>query len=135
MRRRHGRVAVAVLLAALIAAGSVCAQDEDEVPFLSHSVDDYKTAFVSGNLTAAVTHDWPRVAFYHTNDRFSPTFEIGMPVIYLFNDTNEDGIFARSEATYVAYLDSLRNVTWDISLVLMGVDPVTGQFALLNRSA
>ncbi len=135
MRRRHDRIAMAVLLAALIAASPFCARGEDEVPFLSHFVDDYKTAFVSGNLTAAVTHDWPRVAFYHSNDRFSPTFEIGMPVIYLFNDTSEDGIFARSEATYVAYLDSLRNVTWDISPVSMGVDPVTGQFALLNRSA
>jgi len=135
MRRRYDRTVVAVLLAALMPVGSVCAEGEDEIPFLSHSVDDYKTSFVSDNLTAAVTHDWPRVAFYHTNDRFSPTFEIGMPVIYLFNDTNQDGIFARSEATYLAYLDSLRNVTWNISLVLMGADPVAGQFALLNRSA
>jgi hypothetical protein len=135
MRRRYDRVVVAVLLAALMPVGSVCAEGEDEIPFLSHSVDDYKTSFVSGNLTAAVTHDWPRVAFYHTNDRFSPTFEIGMPIIYLFNDTNRDGIFARSEATYLAYLDSLRNAPWNISLVLMGADPEAGQFALLNRSA
>jgi len=135
MRIRNDEIAVAVLLAALVSAGSVCAEGEDEIPFLSHFVDDYKTAFVSDNLTAAVTHDWPRVAFYHTNDRFSPTFEIGMPAIYLFNDTNGDGIFARSEATYQAYLDSLRNVTWNISLVSMGADSVAGQFALLNRSA
>lgn len=107
----------------------------DDASFLTYTVDDYKTAFVSSNLTAMVTHDWPRVAFYHTKDRFSPTFEIGMPTIYLFNDSNDDGLFVRSEITHLAYLDSHHNVTWNISDVLLGVEPPSERYAVLYRWA
>lgn len=125
----------AIGLALLTISSASGALGLDDAPFLTYTVDDYKTAFVSSNLTAMVTNDWPRVAFYHTRDRFSPTFEIGMPVMYLFNDTNGDGLFVRSEMTHLAYLDDHHNVTWNISAVTMGAGPVLGRHAVLDRWA
>jgi len=135
MHRLSGALLSAVCLASLVFTSPAGALHDEEEPFISHTVDDYKTAFISANLTAAVTHDWPRVAFYHTEDIFSPTFEIGMPVIYLFNDTDGDGMFVRSEMTYLAYLDAHHNVTWNISDVVMDVGPSEGQYAVLSRWA
>lgn len=135
MRGLSGALLSILCFASLVITGSTSAFDEDEDFFVSYTVDDYKTAFISGNLTAAVTHDWPRVAFYHTEDIFSPTFEIGSPAIYLFNDTDGNGMFVRSEMTYLAYLDAHHNVTWNISDVVVGVDPLGGQYAVLNRWA
>lgn len=135
MRGMSGALLSVLCFASLIITGPVGALAEEEQPFVSYTVDDYKTAFISANLTAAVTHDWPRVAFYHTEDIFSPTFEIGLPVIYLFNDTDDDGMFVRSEMTHVAYLDAHHNVTWNISDVVLDDIPLGGQCAVLSRSA
>jgi len=88
----------------------------DEEHFLSFSEDSFKVVFVSGNLTAAVTHDWPRVVLWHTNDPFTPTFELGFPKIHLFNDTDGNGVFSRSEAVLTSYLDS-NHVAWDYTKV------------------
>lgn len=135
MRRRHAQIVLAIFSVAVICIALWFAWDRGERPFLTYAVDEFKTGFESGNLTASITHDWPRVAFYHSNDMFSPTFLIDMPAIYLFNDTDGNGLFTMSEATHVAYLDDLHNVTWDISDVQMGADPSIGRFALLSRSA
>jgi hypothetical protein len=140
MRSGHGRwriclVAVVMGIAALMSCMPSGALGREDAPFLTYTVDDYKTAFVSSNLTAMVTNDWPRVAFYHTKDRFSPTFEIGMPAIYLFNDTNGDGLFVRSEISHLAYLDEHHNVTWNISDVVQGSGPPSGRYAVLDRWA
>ncbi|OGS51733.1 MAG: hypothetical protein A3K75_01045 [Euryarchaeota archaeon RBG_13_61_15] len=89
---------------------------------------DTGIGIISGNLTAAVTYDWPRIIFWHTVDPWTPTFEAGIPRIYLYNDTNEDGVFARSEAAYTVYLDS-NHVDWNLSQVDSGVDEVNGSYA------
>ncbi len=125
---------MAILLATLLTATSPPADGWEESPFLSYTTDSYKTIFVSSNLTAVMTNDWPRIAFYHTRDRFSSTFDIGMPVMYLFNDTNGDGMFTRAEITHFANLDE-GHVTWDIAGVRLSSDATAGQYAVLGRSA
>jgi len=135
MRGLSGALLSAVCLASLLLAGTGQAFQNEEEPFISCPVDEYKTAFISANLTALVTHDWPRVAFYHTEDIFSPTFEVSMPVIYLFNDSDADGMFVRSEMTYVAYLDDHHNVTWNITDPVINTGPEEGQYAILDRWA
>jgi hypothetical protein len=106
-----------------------------EEHFLDFSKDNFKVSFISGNLTAAITYAWPRVIFQHSTDLFSATFEVGMPTIYLFNDTNDDGLFSRSEATYTAYLGSLYDVTWNVSEVGFYNDTAGGEVALFTMSA
>jgi len=108
-----------------IAAPSTAAADEH---FLDYSEDNFKVAFMSDNLTAAVTHDWPRVVFHHSTDPFSPTFEVGFPRIYLFNDTNSDGEFTISEIEYVSYLDE-NHVAWNVTPVEFQNDTVAGEYA------
>jgi hypothetical protein len=114
----------------------------DEVErFLEYTEYNYAVNFISGNLTATVTpatiapRDWPRIVFEHNTDMLSPTFDVGMSTIYLFNDTNGDGVFAPSEATYVAPLSSFYNVTWSATAVKFGNDTVGGEYAWLSASA
>jgi len=106
----------------------------DEEHFLDYSEDNFKVAFISGNLTAAVTHDYPRVVFYHSTDPFSPTFEVGYPRIYLFNDSNSDGVFAESEIDYVSYLDE-NHVFWNVTSVEFLNDTVAGEYAHFRMNA
>lgn len=114
---------------------------EEEEHFLDYSEYNFAVNFVSGNLTATVTpatiapRDWPRVIFKHNTDMLSPTFDVGIPTVYLFNDTNEDGMFARSEITYIAYLSSLYNVTWHATAVEFGNDSLAGEYAWLRANA
>jgi len=89
--------------------------------FLDYSEDNYKIAFVSGNFTAAVTRDMPRVVFGHAHPVLSPEFVVSSQKLYVFNDTNGDGVFSRSEAIYTSYLDS-HHVTWNMSTVEFGND-------------
>jgi len=113
-----------MLLLSCIAAPS----QADEQHFLDYSEDNYKVAFMSGNLTAAVTHDHPRVVFYHSTDPFSPTFEVGFPRIYLFDDSNADGMFTESEIEYVSYLDE-NHVYWNVTPVEFRNDTYAGEYA------
>src|SRR5512137_1518757 len=108
-----------------IQAGQVLAKEEH---FLDYSEDNFKVVFISGNLTAAVTHDWPRVVFEHTTDPFSPTFEVGLPRLFLYNDSNDDGYFSISEVTYVSYMDE-NHVNWNVSPVEFLNDSVSGEYA------
>lgn len=98
------------------------------------SVDETKVSIVSGNLTVAVTRDWPRMVFWHSVDPFSPTFEVGFPKMYLFNDTDGDGRFCRSEAVYTVYLDS-NHVEWSLSSTSPGSDAVLGESVAFSMSA
>lgn len=106
----------------------------DEEHFLDYSEDNYKVAFMSDNLTAAVTHVWPRVVFYHSTDPFSPTFEVGLPRLYLYNDTNLDHEFEMSEVEYVSYMDE-NHVEWNVTAVDFTNDTVAGEQAHFRMNA
>lgn len=109
--------------------------DEEEEYAMFVSVDETKVSIISGNLTLAITRDsWPRLLFWHTTDPFSPTFDIGFPKLYLFNDTDQDGRFCRSEAVYTVYLDS-NHVEWNLSSVEPGFRSDLGEFVLFSMSA
>lgn len=108
-----------------VQAGQVLAKEEH---FLDYSEDNFKVVFISGNLTAAVTHDWPRIVFEHSTDPFSPTFEVGFPRMFLYNDSNADDLFELSELTYVSYLDE-NHVAWNVTPVEFRNDPVAGELA------
>jgi hypothetical protein len=130
---------LAAALAALLIAVPVNGADEEH--FLEYTEYNYAVNFISGNLTATVTpatvapRDWPRIVFEHNSDMLSPTFDVGMSTIYLFNDTNGDGVFAPSEATYLAPLSSFYNVTWSATAVAFGNDTVSWEYAWLSASA
>ncbi len=89
--------------------------------FLSYTDSNYSVAFVSGNFSAAVTKDIPRVVFGHTNAVLSPEFAARDEKLYLFNDTNHDGLFTISEATYTSYIDA-HHAEWTFSKVQSGHD-------------
>jgi hypothetical protein len=126
---RHPAALIAVLTAALLLLLSVSLLlPGASVHFLDYSEDNYKIAFVSGNFTAAVTRDMPRVVFGHTHPVLSPEFVVSCQKLYVFNDTNGDGVFSRSEAIYTSYLDS-HHVTWNISKVEFGNDSDGNQYA------
>jgi hypothetical protein len=112
-------------------AGQAMAKEEH---FLDYSEDNFKVVFISENLTAAVTHDWPRVVFEHSTDPFSPTFEVGLPRIFLYNDSNGDGYFATSETTYVSYLDE-NHVLWNVTPVEFYNDSLAGECAAFRMNA
>ena len=123
------RNVIALLLCATmllsILSAPVAAKEEH---FLDYSEDNFKAAFMSGNLTVAVTHDWPRMVFEHSTDPFSPTFELGFSKVFLYNDSNEDGYFAMSEITYASYLDN-NHVYWNVTPVEFLNDTVAGEYA------
>ena len=96
--------------------------------FLNYSEDNYKIAFASGNFTAALTRDMPRVVFGHAHPVLSPEFGVSSQKLYVFNDTNGDGVFSRSEAIYTSYLDS-PYVTWSMSTVGFGNDSAGNEYA------
>jgi len=102
--------------------------------FLDYSEDNFKVAFMSDNLTAVVTHDYPRVLFHHSTDPFSPIFEVGFPMMYIFNDSNGDGDFALSEMEYVSYLDE-NHITWNVTPLEFQNDTVAGEYAHFRMNA
>ena len=87
--------------------------------FLEYSEDNFKAQFISGNLTASVTDDWPRVDFQHSENLLAPMFEIGVTRLFLFNDTNGDSVFSRSEAVYTGFLDA-DYVEWNKTAITFG---------------
>ena len=122
MGSHHRAALVAVLSAALLLLLSLSLLLSGAPRhFLDYSEDNYKIAFVSGNFTAAVTRDMPRVVFGHAHPVLSPEFVVSSQKLYVFNDTNGDGVFSRSEAIYISYLDS-HHVTWNMSTVEFGND-------------
>lgn len=112
-----------VLLVALLQP--VGAQEQEYI--LEIWQDNYKVVFISGNLTAAATYAWPRVVFYHSTSLLSPHFEVGFPKFYLFNDTNQNGLFDRDETVYYGYFDE-HHVLWNLTVPELGENPALGQF-------
>jgi len=105
--------------------------------FLEYNVDNYMAAFRSGNFSASVTLDWPRVVFSHIGSYLGPIFDVSFEAMYLFNDTNRDGYFSRPEATYTSFLDESRvswngEIGWNVSDVIFVEDPLSGESALLS---
>jgi hypothetical protein len=132
-----GRLLALTCVAAFI--GSCCipvsmAEDGDDDYALYVAVDDTKVSIISGNLTVAVTRDWPRVVFQHSTDILSPTFDIGFPKMYLFNDTDGDGRYSRSELLHTVYLDS-NHVKWNLSSVESRFTPALGEHVSFSMSA
>jgi hypothetical protein len=111
---------------------SIVADSED----YSIACDDGDTAvnLISGNFSVAITRDWPRVIFWHTTDIFGPTFEVGFPRMYLYNDSDGNGVFSRSEATGTIYLDSLYAV-WTMTAVETGITPTSGKYARFSMTS
>ncbi len=125
--------AVAMCIAALVSAGVLWPQRASGDHFLQESEDPYKVQFISGNLTAAVTKNWPRVDFQHTDNLLSPMFEISIPRLFLFNDTNGDGVFSLSEAQYSGLLED-SYVTWNVSTIEFGRSAEAGEYATTSMS-
>jgi hypothetical protein len=134
------RASFAPLVAALCAVSFALlpvgqARASDEQHFLEVTDYSFGVVFISGNLTATVTKDLPQVVFKHSTDSVAPSFTIRLPFFYLYNDTNSDGVFFRSEAIYTASLDSHYNVAWNTTAVEFATGPVSGEYAQLRMDA
>ncbi len=117
----------------MTAAPASAVAEEDYTLFVG--VDEMKVSIESGNLTlAVVTSDWPRLIFWHTVDPFSPTFDIGVPKMYLFNDTDGDGRFCRAEAAHTVHLDS-NHARWNRSTVRSDYSPTYGESVMFSMNA
>lgn len=131
--RALGFILAAAFLSICLAPSCACGADEDDFSMFV-TVDETKVSIESGNLTVAVTRDWPRMVFWHTVDPFSPTFDIGFPRLYLFNDTDGDGRYCRSEIGYTVYLDS-NHVEWNLSSISVESMPGLGEYVEFSMSA
>lgn len=127
-------LAVSVGLAMLVSVTPASGDDAGDSYELFVGIDDAKVSLISGNFSVAITRDWPRVIFRHETDPFSPTFEVSCPRMYIFNDTDGDGIFDPPEADLTVFLDS-NHVTWNISTYEKGDSEVYGQYALVGMEA
>ena len=127
-------VVVLACTAFLLSVLAPAARGDVPEHFLDYSEDNFKVVFISGNLTAAVTHDWPRIVWWHSTAPLSPTFEVSMPRMYAYNDTNGDGVFAMSEVSYTAYLDQ-NHVSWNSTPVEFHNDTEAGEVAQFRMNA
>lgn len=138
--RSRTRASFAPLVATLCAVSFVLlpvgqARASDEQHFLKVTPYNFGVVFISGNLTVTVTNDLPQVVFKHSTDPVAPSFTIRLPLLYLYNDTNNDGVFSKSEAVYTANLDSHYNVAWNATTVEFATGPVSGEYAVLRMAA
>lgn len=129
-----GVVVVAVAFLLLFVGLAMLFKERPPEHFLDYSEDNYKTVFISGNLTATITRDFPRVIFQHSTDPFAPTFTVGLPCMYLYNDTNGDGLFSLTEVTYAGYMD-WNHVIWNVTSVEFGDDLAAGEYAHFRMRA
>ena len=127
-------LAASLGLAMLVTSTMVSSGVDSEEYELYVSVDDAKINLFSGNFSVAITWDWPRVIFRHEVDPFSPTFEVSFPRMYLFNDTDGDGIFDPPEAEFTVFLDS-NHVNWNISTPEQGYSSLYGQYVVVGMNA
>lgn len=121
----------AIVAAGLLLVLPLGAAAEEQEHFLDFSEDSYKIAFLSGNFTAVVTRDIPRVVFLHNHAYLSPYFGVSFNKIYLFNDTDHDGFFEMSEAVYTSFLD-LHHVNLNLSTVQFRNDSSVGEYAYIT---
>ena len=134
------RASFAALLATLCAVSFVLlpvgpARASDEQHFLDITDYNFGVVFISDNLTATVIKGLPQVVFKHSSDPVAPDFTIRLPFLYLYNDTDNDGVFSSSEAVYTASLDSHYNVAWNMTTVEFATGPVSGEYAQLRMAA
>ncbi len=127
-------LAASLGLAMLIASTMVSSGAASEEYELFVSLDDTKVHLLSGNFSVAITRDWPRVIFKHEVDPFSPTFEVSCPRMYLFNDTDGDGIFDPPEAEFTIFLDS-NHVNWNLSTFDRGDSSLYGQYVVVGMKS
>jgi hypothetical protein len=127
-------LAASVGLAMLVSSIPASADDSDDGYELFASMDDAKVNLLSGNFSVAITRDWPRVIFKHETDPFSPTFEVSCPRMYIFNDTDGDGLFDPPEASLTVFLDS-NHVTWNVSVFERSSSDEYGEYALVGMEA
>lgn len=118
---------------ALLPVGQARASDEPH--FLEVTDYNFGVVFTSGNLTATVTKGMPQVVFKHSSDPIAPSFTIRLPLLCLYNDTDDDGVFSKSEAVYTASLDSHYNVAWNMSTVEFANGSASGEYAQLRMAA
>lgn len=129
------KVAALVLVVALTACFfAVPSEASARSDFIDYTVDTYMAAFQSSNFSASITLDWPRVIFQHIGSYLSPMFDVSFEMIYLFNDTNEDGYFSYPETTYTSFIDENRvsfngETGWNVSDVMFVEDPHYGASA------
>lgn len=123
---RLSHLCIALASAVILLAPAASEAAEEYV--LSISPYNYGVVFISGNLTATATYDWPRVVFQHSYEYFWPVFEVGFPRIFLFNDTDADGRYDANETLCKGYLDKY-HTTWSIVEPVVAVDPALGQYA------
>jgi hypothetical protein len=119
------RVGVALLVVSPVLAVRTSASSEEYSIFVS--VDETKVSIESANFTVVVTKEWPRVIFWHTTDILSPTFEVGFPRMYLFNDSDGNGVFSRSETNLTVFMDANR-APWTFSSVEVGHRDDMGEY-------
>ena len=123
---------VALALVIVSAAGSSGAKDDDSEEYdLFVSVDDTKVCVISGNFSVAITLDWPRVIFKHEEDPFSPTFEVSCPRMYVYNDTDGDGLFGLPETVLTVFLDS-NHVSWNLTDIDQGYNHELGEYVVFG---
>jgi len=127
-------LAASLGLAMLITSTMVSGGVDNEEYELSASIDDAKINLHSGNFSVAITRDWPRVIFKHDLDPFSPTFEVSCPRMYLFNDTDGDGIFDPPEAEFTVFLDS-NHVNWNLLAFEQNYSSQYGQYVVVGMNA
>jgi hypothetical protein len=123
-------ICLSLLLTVVQTGGGADAEDYT----LSATEGETQVNFESGNFSVAITRDWPRVIFWHSTDIFSPTFEVGFPRMYTFNDSDGNGVFSRSETTGIIYLDSFYTV-WKVTGVETGDSTVSGEFARFSMTS
>ena len=132
--RKGLRAVVAVLSIAMVTSVAMAAAVGEPEHFLDYSEDTYKSKFISGKFTASVTKVWPRVDFQHSDNLLAPMFEVGMERLFLFNDTNRDGVFSSSEALYTSLLDE-SHAEWKVSTVEFTSSDTAGECAHMSMSS
>jgi len=117
----------------LVTLTPLAALAEEPQHFLEFTEDSYKTALISGNFTASVTKDIPRVVFLHSHTLLSPTFVISTAKIYLLNETGDDSVFNESRVTYTGYLDTHHN-EWNVTPLAFVSSTEAGECAVVKMS-
>lgn len=133
-RRVTALTLVVVLTACFFAVPSEASARSD---FIEYSIDTYMAAFQGSNFSASITLDWPRVIFQHIGSYLSPIFDASFEMIYLFNDTNQDGYFSYPETTYTSFIDEKRVSSdgeggWNVSDIVVVEDPHYGALAMFS---
>lgn len=89
---------------------------------------------ISGNLTATIMKNWPRVVFQHTSSRFSPTFDFSVLELRLYNLT-ADELIANPTIDEPELIAPAHLLSWSFSINELDYSPEKGQHLLAKLSA